>query len=116
MNAPTETVGAGRAGFSGRRLWSLVVVSSAIVLDQSGLAVVNAALPDMGRDLAIPAATLQWAVTGYAVTFGGFLLLAGSAGARSSPSASPCSRPGRWPRRLCGRCGSAPTNAATCSG
>ncbi|MEV5572040.1 hypothetical protein AB0L06_18510 [Spirillospora sp. NPDC052269] len=80
MSAPTETVGvvdAGRARFSGRQFWSLVVISSALGLDQSDLTVVNAALPDLGRDLSISAATLQWTVTGYAVTFGGFLLLGG---------------------------------------
>ncbi|WP_084338829.1 MFS transporter [Actinomadura oligospora] len=80
MSAPTETVGAtgaDRARFSRRQFWSLVVISSAIGLDQSSLAVVNAALPDIGKDLAISATTLQWMVTGYAVTFGGFLLLGG---------------------------------------
>src|SRR4051794_37901392 len=46
-----------------------------IVLDVS---VVNVALPDIAEDLHVASANdLSWVVTGYTLTFGGFLLLGG---------------------------------------
>jgi hypothetical protein len=44
------------------------------------LTVVNVALPTTGRKLPMPESDLQWVVTGYALTFGGFLLLGGAIG------------------------------------
>jgi EmrB/QacA subfamily drug resistance transporter len=43
------------------------------------LTIVNVALPTIGRKLHFPESDLQWVVTGYALTFGGFLLLGGRA-------------------------------------
>jgi EmrB/QacA subfamily drug resistance transporter len=43
------------------------------------LTIVNVSLPTIGRDLHFSATTLQWVVTAYSLTFGGFLLLAGRA-------------------------------------
>ena len=43
------------------------------------LTIVNTALPTIGRDLHFSATNLQWVVTAYALTFGGFLLLGGRA-------------------------------------
>src|SRR5260370_34884782 len=43
------------------------------------LAIVNVALPTIGRKLHMPESALHWVVTGYALTFGGFLLLGGRA-------------------------------------
>src|ERR671920_1757468 len=43
------------------------------------LTIVNVALPAIGRDLHFSQANLQWVVTAYALTFGGFLLLGGRA-------------------------------------
>ena len=61
-----------------RRLrWALVLISLAqlmVVLDST---IANIALPFIGRDLDISQANLSWIVTGYALTFGGFLLLGG---------------------------------------
>jgi EmrB/QacA subfamily drug resistance transporter len=61
-----------------RRLrWALVLISLAqlmVVLDST---IANIALPFIGADLDIAQANLQWIVTGYALTFGGFLLLGG---------------------------------------
>ena len=45
-----------------------------VVLDST---IANIALPYIGEDLDIAQANLQWIVTGYALTFGGFLLLGG---------------------------------------
>jgi EmrB/QacA subfamily drug resistance transporter len=43
------------------------------------LTIVNVSLPTIGRDLHFTATSLQWVVTAYALTFGGFLLLGGRA-------------------------------------
>ncbi|MGZ4396906.1 MAG: MFS transporter [Gaiellaceae bacterium] len=48
-----------------------------VVLDSS---IVNTALPTIQRELHVTTANLQWIVSGYALTFGGFLLLAGRVG------------------------------------
>jgi EmrB/QacA subfamily drug resistance transporter len=47
-----------------------------VVLDFS---IVNVALPSMQRDLGFSQQNLQWVISGYALTFGGFLLLGGRA-------------------------------------
>ena len=47
-----------------------------VILDVS---IVNVALPSMARDLHFAPSALQWVVTAYALTFGGFLLLGGRA-------------------------------------
>lgn len=60
-----------------RLRWALVLISLAqlmVVLDST---IANIALPYIGADLSINQANLQWIVTGYALTFGGFLLLGG---------------------------------------
>src|SRR5437879_13237646 len=41
------------------------------------LAIVNVALPSMQRTLGLSAENIQWVVGGYALTFGGFLMLGG---------------------------------------
>ena len=41
------------------------------------LTIVNVSLPTIGRDLHFSETSLQWVVTAYALTFGGFLLLGG---------------------------------------
>jgi EmrB/QacA subfamily drug resistance transporter len=43
------------------------------------LTIVNVSLPTIGRDLHFSQVSLQWVVTAYALTFGGFLLLGGRA-------------------------------------
>src|SRR2546426_11749640 len=45
-----------------------------LILD---IAIVNVALPSMQRTLGLSAESIQWVVSGYAVTFGGFLMLGG---------------------------------------
>ena len=57
--------------------WALVLISMAqlmVVLDAS---IANIALPYIGEDLDINQANLSWIVTGYALAFGGLLLLGG---------------------------------------
>jgi EmrB/QacA subfamily drug resistance transporter len=57
----------------------LGVLSASILLDALDLSITQVALPSIQRELALPAATLQWVATGYALTYGGFLLLGGRA-------------------------------------
>ncbi len=54
----------------------LVVAQFMVVLD---IAIVNVALPSIARDLHFAANNLQWVITAYTLTFGGFLLLGGRA-------------------------------------
>src|SRR5687767_14859122 len=60
--------------------WALVLISVAqlmVVLDST---IANIALPYIGKDLDIAQGNLQWIVTGYALAFGGLLLLGGRLG------------------------------------
>ncbi len=60
--------------------WALVLICVAqlmVVLDST---IANIALPFIGKDLDVSAANLQWVVTGYALAFGGLLLLGGRLG------------------------------------
>jgi len=57
----------------------MAVVGAAQFVLLLDLTIVNVALPTIQRELDVPAGQLPWLVTGYALTFGGFLLLAGRA-------------------------------------
>src|SRR5438309_2268005 len=59
-----------------RAFWLLAVAFFMMIVD---LTIVNVALPTIGRKLHFPESDLQWVVTAYALTFGGFLLLGGRA-------------------------------------
>jgi EmrB/QacA subfamily drug resistance transporter len=60
------------------RKWeTLAVVGAAFFMTILDVAIVNVALPSIQKDLNISESTLQWVVTAYAITFGGFLLLGG---------------------------------------
>ncbi len=54
----------------------ILVAAFMVVLDFS---IVNVALPSIERELSVAASTVQWVVTGYAITFGGLLILGGRA-------------------------------------
>src|ERR1700760_83490 len=59
--------------------WVLIILALAqfmVVLDTS---VVNVALPAVERGFVMSQTSLQWIVTGYTLTFGGFLLFGGRA-------------------------------------
>ncbi len=65
------------ANISRWRAFALLAVSFFMtVID---LTIVNVSLPTIGRDLHFNATSLQWVVTAYALTFGGFMLLGGRA-------------------------------------
>src|SRR5690242_14895040 len=54
----------------------ILVAAFMVVLDFS---IVNVALPSIERELHMPADVVQWIVTGYAISFGGLLILGGRA-------------------------------------
>src|SRR5215831_6277905 len=62
-----------------RRWKALAVVCAAYFMTILDVAIVNVALPTIGRHLHFSQDNLQWVVTAYAITFGGFLLLGGRA-------------------------------------
>jgi EmrB/QacA subfamily drug resistance transporter len=57
----------------------LAVVATAFFMTILDVSIVNVALPSIARDLHFSQANLQWVITAYAITFGGFLLLGGRA-------------------------------------
>jgi len=54
----------------------ILVAAFMVVLDFS---IVNVALPSIERELRMPSDAVQWVVTGYAISFGGLLILGGRA-------------------------------------
>ena len=62
-----------------RRWKALGVVCLAFFMTVLDVSIVNVALPSIGRDLKFSSDDLQWVITAYAITFGGFLLLGGRA-------------------------------------
>jgi MFS family permease len=84
-----------------RRWQVLAVVGAAFVMTILDVAIVNVALPSIQTDLDISEGTVQWVITAYAITLGGFLLLVGGwptlwVDGRSSSSVSCCSPSPRW--------------------
>ncbi|HEU4811638.1 MAG TPA: MFS transporter [Nocardioides sp.] len=60
--------------------WALVLISIAQLMVVLDATIANIALPFIGQDLDITQANLSWIVTGYALAFGGLLLLGGRLG------------------------------------
>jgi EmrB/QacA subfamily drug resistance transporter len=60
-----------------RRWQALAVVCVAFFMTVLDVSIVNVALPSIARSLHFSATGLQWVITAYAITFGGFLLLGG---------------------------------------
>src|SRR5215212_3139784 len=57
----------------------LAVVATAFFMTILDVSIVNVALPSIGEALDFSRENLQWVITAYAITFGGFLLLGGRA-------------------------------------
>ena len=62
-----------------RRWRAFAVLAVSFFMTIIDLTIVNVALPTIGRDLHFSESNLQWVVTAYGLTFGGFLLLGGRA-------------------------------------
>ena len=58
---------------------ALAIVCAAFFMTVLDVSIVNVALPSIGRALHFSETNLQWVITAYAITFGGFLLLGGRA-------------------------------------
>src|SRR3954466_3387087 len=56
---------------------ALAVVCAAFFMTVLDVSIVNVALPSIGKSLDFSRDSLQWVITAYSITFGGFLLLAG---------------------------------------
>ena len=63
-----------------RRWKALAVLGVAYLMVVLDVSIVNVALPSIQTDLGFNPEDLQWVVSGYALTFGGFLLLGGRIG------------------------------------
>src|SRR5438105_5101672 len=59
------------------RWFVLAVVGAAFFMTILDVAIVTVAIPSIQSDLHIAESTVQWTLTAYAITFGGFLLLGG---------------------------------------
>ena len=60
-----------------RKWLILAVVGAAFFMTILDVAIVTVAIPSIQKDLDIAESTVQWTLTAYAITFGGFLLLGG---------------------------------------
>src|SRR5947209_6010355 len=58
---------------------ALTVVCAAFFMTILDVSIVNVALPSIGKGLHFSSDNLQWVITAYAITFGGFLMLGGRA-------------------------------------
>jgi EmrB/QacA subfamily drug resistance transporter len=67
------------AGADPQRWKALTVVCAAFFMTVLDVSIVNVALPSIGRGLHFSSDNLQWVITAYAITFGGFLMLGGRA-------------------------------------
>ena len=93
----------------------LAFLCAVAFLDFLDTSIVNVALPSIARDLRFSVQSLQWVLSGYIVTYGGFLLLGGrpptcSGGGGSWSRAPRCSGSPRSPAgwRRTRACWSAP--------
>ncbi|KAI0544202.1 aminotriazole resistance protein [Xylaria curta] len=59
---------------------TLIIVCLVFFLDIANLGMANIALPTIQRDLGYDDGTLQWVLTAYALTYGGFLMAGGRLG------------------------------------
>ncbi|MBV9207377.1 MAG: MFS transporter, partial [Actinobacteria bacterium] len=84
----TQTAEPGRAAapagtaagpFWRRQPWQLALILVAAFMVVLDFSIVNVALPSIERELRMPADAVQWVVTGYAISFGGLLILGGRA-------------------------------------
>src|SRR5258706_7155291 len=70
-----------RSSFLGTRRGKLTLALLCVVafLDFVDGSIVNVALPSVRRDLHFSVQSLQWVISGYLLTYGGFMLLGGRA-------------------------------------
>src|SRR5690348_5934394 len=78
---PRNDIGSREAAAPGevRRWRAFSLLATACFMTAVDMLIVNVALPTIGAELHVAESDLQWVVTAYALTFGGFLLLGGRA-------------------------------------
>ncbi|MFZ2501177.1 MAG: MFS transporter, partial [Nocardioides sp.] len=69
-----------QAGHKPHLGWALVLISIAQLMVVLDATIANIALPFIKADLGFSTGNLTWVVTGYALAFGGLLLLGGRLG------------------------------------
>src|ERR671930_180032 len=74
MSVPTASVLATRRG-----VLTLLLLCAVQFLDIVDSSIMNVALPSIRSDLGFTQQSLQWVLSGYVLTYGGFLLLGGRA-------------------------------------
>jgi EmrB/QacA subfamily drug resistance transporter len=79
MSPTSAALALERSGTQVHRWRAFALLAVSFFMTVADLAIVNVALPTIGRKLHMPESSLQWVVTGYGLTFGGFLLLGGRA-------------------------------------
>ncbi|HTW20762.1 MAG TPA: MFS transporter [Mycobacteriales bacterium] len=77
----TSTVAAGGSSFLASRRGKLTLLLLCLVafLDYVDASIVNVALPSIHDDLHVSVQNVQWVISGYLLTYGGFMLLGGRA-------------------------------------
>jgi len=76
---PATTTASTTASSRTRRPLQLALILVAAFMVVLDFSIVNVALPSIERELGMSAAAVQWIVTGYAISFGGLLILGGRA-------------------------------------
>jgi EmrB/QacA subfamily drug resistance transporter len=79
MQRQTHTHLRHQTSASVNRWGAFALLAVAFFMSIIDLTIVNVSLPTIGRDLHFSETGLQWVVTAYALTFGGFMLLGGRA-------------------------------------
>lgn len=81
VRPPGRQEGTGRAepARTGRRRLALVLILTAAFMVVLDFSIVNVALASIEREFGFSASAVQWIVTGYAIAFGGLLILGGRA-------------------------------------
>src|SRR5215212_2436001 len=78
--ASEESMVSEGGGSAGRKTFALVLLCCASFVAVLDVTIVAIALPSMRRELGFTGGDVQWILTGYALSFGGLLLLMGRAG------------------------------------
>ncbi len=77
-----------------RRWRAFALLAVAFFMTNVDLTIVNVALPTIGRKLHFPESDLQWVVSAYALTYGGFTPARGAGPYATCSAAGACSWPG----------------------
>jgi len=78
VDVPHDAVSSGQA--KGRLKIALFVICAAQVIFVIDATIVNVAVPTIHRSMHFSSANLQWLITAYSLTYGGFLLIGGRSG------------------------------------